>query len=77
MSQPPDSTPSFEALRVSAARWRAVIDAAVDGIIVIDSRGRVEAFNHAAEQMFGYQEAEVLGRNVSVLMPDDWLAQSA
>jgi len=62
--------PSVDALRVSDARWRALIDAAVDGIIVIDQRGRIEAFNHAAEQMFGYAEAEVLGRNVSVLMPE-------
>jgi PAS domain S-box-containing protein len=55
---------------ISDARWRAVIDAAVDGIIVIDARGRIEAFNHAAEQMFGYQEAEVIGQNVRVLMPE-------
>ena len=61
---------SVDALRVSDARWRAVIDAAVDGIIVIDARGRIEAFNHAAEQMFGYTEADVLGRNVSLLMPE-------
>ena len=62
--------PSVEALRLSDARWRAVIDAAVDGIIVIDSRGRIEVFNHAAEGMFGYTERDVVGRNVSVLMPE-------
>jgi PAS domain S-box-containing protein len=58
------------ALRVADARWRAVIDAAVDGIIVIDSAGRIEAFNAAAERMFGYREADVLGHNISMLMPE-------
>jgi two-component system sensor kinase FixL len=62
--------PSVAALRVSDARWRAVIDAAVDGVIVIDSRGRIEVFNHAAERMFGYRESDVIGRNVSMLMPE-------
>ena len=61
---------SIEALRLSDARWRAVVDAAVDGIVVIDSRGRIEAFNAAAEKMFGYSEQELIGKNVSVLMPE-------
>ncbi len=66
----PGERPSVDALRISDARWRAVIDAAVDGIIVIDSRGRIEAFNHAAERMFGYREDDVLGGNISMLMPE-------
>ncbi len=56
--------------RIAEARWRAVIDAAVDGIIVIDGHGRIEAFNAAAQRMFGYSEAEVLGDNVKLLMPE-------
>src|SRR4029450_14163488 len=62
--------PPVDALRISDARWRAVVDAAVDGIIVIDARGRIEAFNHAAETMFGYAEADVLGHNINMLMPE-------
>lgn len=57
-------------LRASEARWRSVIESAVDAIVVIDAHGRVEAFNPAAARLFGHQEAEVLGRNVKMLMPE-------
>ena len=64
------SLPGKGQTRLAEARWRAIVDAAVDGIVVIDSRGRIEAFNTAAERMFGYRESEVLGKNVSMLMPE-------
>jgi two-component system sensor kinase FixL len=60
------------ALGASEARWRAIVDSAVDGIIVIDAHGRVEAFNRAAERLFGYGADEVLGRNVDMLMPSPY-----
>lgn len=48
---------------------RSIINTAVDGIVTIDERGIVETFNRAAERMFGYRADEVIGKNVSVLMP--------
>src|SRR5436190_4774297 len=59
-------------LRASEARWRSIVESAVDGIVVIDSRGRIEAFNPAAERLFGYSEAEVFGKNVNILMPSPY-----
>ena len=56
-------------LRDSNARLRSIIDSAVDAIIVIDIRGSIESFNRGAERLFGYAESDVLGRNVSMLMP--------
>jgi len=41
-------------LRESEARLRSIVEAAVDGIIVIDAHGTVEAFNRGAERLFGY-----------------------
>ncbi len=61
-----------ERLRHSEARWRAVVESAVDGIVVIDAHGRIEAFNPAAERLFGYTEVEVVGQNVRMLMPSPY-----
>ena len=59
-----------EALRESEARLRAIVDLAVDGIITIDDHGTIATFNSAAERLFGYAAAEVLGQNVTLLMPE-------
>ena len=58
-----------EALRKSEERVRSIVESAVDGIIVIDDRGTIQAFNPSAERLFGYRISEVLGRNVNMLMP--------
>src|SRR5574340_87155 len=58
-----------EDLRLSEERLRAIFDTAVEGIIVIDERGLIDRFNPAAERIFGYMADEVVGRNVSMLMP--------
>ena len=42
----------------------------IDAIITIDQRGIIETFNHAAERIFGYRSDEIIGRNLSILMPE-------
>ena len=52
-----------------AARMHAVVETAVDGVILIDAHGLVSVFNPACERLFGYTAEEVIGRNVKMLMP--------
>jgi PAS domain S-box-containing protein len=52
------------------ARFVALLEAAVDAIIVIGADKRVQAFSNAAERLFGYTAGEVVGQNVNMLMPE-------
>ena len=51
---------------------RAVVEASVDVIAVIDERGLIESINPAVERMFGYAADELIGRNISMLMPEPY-----
>lgn len=57
-------------LRGNEMRLRAILGTAVDGIITIDERGLIQAANPSAEQLFGWSAAELVGRNISMLMPE-------
>jgi PAS domain S-box-containing protein len=58
------------ALRVSEARWRAVVDSAADGILLATAEGRILSANAAALRMFGYpEEAALIGQDLGILMP--------
>ena len=57
------------ALEVSEAYARSVLDASLNGIVIIDADGVIHRFNPAAERMFGYAAEEVTGANVTMLMP--------
>jgi two-component system sensor kinase FixL len=61
-----DGAPKGDAL------FRALIATAVDGIIVIDSKGLVAVYNGACENLFGYSSQEVIGQNVMMLMPQPY-----
>ena len=57
------------AQRESELRLRSILDTVPDAIVVIDAQGTIQSFSPAAERLFGYGSAEVLGRNVNILMP--------
>ena len=64
---PPRRSPL--SLEASAARLRAIVDAATDGIVSANASGDIIDINRAAEHMFGYSPSELLGRPLTVLMP--------
>lgn len=58
------------ALKQQEEQLRAIVETAVDAIITIDERGRVESVNTATVRLFGYSREEMVGRNISMLMPE-------
>jgi hypothetical protein len=63
------------ASQAKETRLRAILDTAVDGIIMIDARGLIVAANRAAEHIFGWSVSEMTGRNVNTLMPEPFHSQ--
>jgi diguanylate cyclase (GGDEF)-like protein/PAS domain S-box-containing protein len=59
-----------EDLRKSEARYRTILDAAFEAIVTISPDGIVRWFNRGAERIFGYRAQEIIGRPVTVLMPE-------
>ncbi len=57
------------ALARSELHLRSILATVPDAMIVIDERGIILSFSSAAERLFGYSEAEVVGANVEILMP--------
>ena len=62
-------TRQSEVLRESEMKFRSVAQSANDAIVSADQRGDIIAWNTGAERIFGYQETEVLGKSLTMLMP--------
>lgn len=60
----------YQRMLQTEERTRIIVDTAVDGIITVDSNGKVRAFNAAAETMFGWASSEIIGRNIDLLIPE-------
>ena len=56
-------------LRTNEIRYKSILETANDGIITLDDKGRINSYNPAAEKLFGYRASEIIGRNISSLMP--------
>ena len=59
-------------LQQGEARFRAITDTANDAILSIDLTGQIISWNPASEKIFGYSSSEVLGKNITILVPQHW-----
>ncbi|MCB1278079.1 PAS domain S-box protein [Prosthecobacter sp.] len=79
MQHPEPDEPSIAALQAalqaSAQISSAIVETAVNAIITIDERCIIESANTATERLFGYKKEEIIGRNISMLMPQPYRAR--
>lgn len=63
---------SEEEIILGQQKLQAVLDTVIDGIITITPKGIIQSFNKSAEKIFGYSASEVIGKNISMLMPSPY-----
>jgi len=66
------ATASTDDALAHAAHLKSILDTVPDAMIVIDEQGMIQSFSAAAERLFGYTAAEVLGKNVKMMMPSPY-----
>lgn len=64
-----------QAIREDLRKLKAILDAAADAIITINHKGVIAAVNPATLKMFGYADQELIGQNVSILMPEPYQSE--
>jgi PAS domain S-box-containing protein len=64
-----------EALKKSEERFRSVTQSAIDAIISVNSKGIILGWNQGAENTFGYNEVEIIGQSLNLIIPDDYLGK--
>jgi PAS domain S-box-containing protein len=63
-----------KALGQSEERFRSVTQSATDSIITVNSKGKILGWNQGAEKTFGYNENEIIGQSLSLIVPENYLA---
>ncbi|HEX9850094.1 PAS domain S-box protein [Candidatus Deferrimicrobium sp.] len=61
---------TYGRIQESHDRFRALADTAPDGIITLDGQGTIAFINRAGERQFGYTHGEVIGKNITILIPE-------
>jgi PAS domain S-box-containing protein len=62
-------------VRASEAHTRALLNNMIDGIVSVNEYGVIKTFNPAAELIFGYTASEIMGQNISLLIPQQEISQ--
>jgi PAS domain S-box-containing protein len=70
----PDPTESMTDVAITATIVAGLLDAAPDGLLLVDASGRIVLVNSRIEEMFGYSRADLLGRPVEILLPEEFRA---
>jgi len=70
-----DQVTAEQALKAREAHLRSILETVPDAMVVIDEGGRMQSFSATAERLFGWTAPEVIGENVSILMPEPYCSQ--